>query len=139
MDWDPDAAELVVTSSACYPYFLQEFGKATWDFAPGPGIAVADAEAGLQVGTARLDRGLFTSRWERATAAERDYLRAMAAGGDRPAQSGEVARRLGKRQSSVGPVRASLIYKGLISAPEHGSVAFTVPGMAAFIERQPRA
>jgi len=34
-------------------------------------------------------------------------------------------------------VRANLIAKGLIFAPEHGVVAFTVPGMADFIQRQP--
>lgn len=28
------------------------------------------------------------------------------------------------------------IYKGLVYAPEHGLVAYTVPGMAAFISRQ---
>jgi hypothetical protein len=32
-------------------------------------------------------------------------------------------------------VRAELIARGLIYSPEHGQVAFTVPGMAAFIER----
>jgi hypothetical protein len=39
--------------------------------------------------------------------------------------------------ASFGPARASLISKGLIFAPEHGIVAFTVPGMADFIQRQP--
>lgn len=39
--------------------------------------------------------------------------------------------------SSFGPARASLIAKGLIYASEHGVVAFTVPGMSEFIQRQP--
>jgi hypothetical protein len=39
--------------------------------------------------------------------------------------------------NSFGPVRANLISKGLIFAPEHGIVAFTVPGMADFRQRQP--
>lgn len=65
-------------------------------------------------------------------------MRAMARDGDRKAQSGEVARRLGKPQSSVCPTRANLIYKGLVCALEHGAIAFTVPGMAAFIGRQPK-
>jgi hypothetical protein len=36
----------------------------------------------------------------------------------------------------MGPTRANLIAKGLIYAPQHGAVAFTVPGMAAFIARE---
>jgi hypothetical protein len=40
--------------------------------------------------------------------------------------------------SSLGPTRAQLLSKGLIYSPEYGQVAFTVPGMAAFIERQHR-
>ncbi len=137
VDWASAAAELLVHRSAGYPYFLQEFGKATWNFAPGPHITLADAETGVHVGMASLDRGFFTSRWERATPSERDYMRAMSVDGDSPSQSGEVARRLAKRISSVGPTRAGLIHKGLVYAPEHGVIAFTVPGMADFIARQP--
>jgi hypothetical protein len=44
---------------------------------------------------------------------------------------------MGKKLSSVGPTRGGLINKGLVYAPEHGLVAFTVPGMADFINRQP--
>jgi hypothetical protein len=33
-------------------------------------------------------------------------------------------------------VRAKLISKGLVFAPAHGAIAFTVPGMAEFIARQ---
>jgi hypothetical protein len=44
---------------------------------------------------------------------------------------------LGKRATAVAPTRATLIHKGLIYAPQHGLVAFTVPGMADFINRQP--
>jgi hypothetical protein len=47
-----------------------------------------------------------------------------------------VAQRLGKSMSSLGPARANLIAKGLVWAPEHGQIAFSVPGMSAFIERE---
>lgn len=63
----------------------------------------------------------------------------MAAGGDPGISSGEVATRLGRRVASLGPTRVGLIGKGLVYAPEHGVVAFTVPGMAEFIARQPGA
>lgn len=136
-EWGVGAVELLVDRSAGYPYFLQEFGKATWGFAPAPTFTLADAEAGVQAGTESLDHGFFRSRWDRATPAERDYMRAMAEDGDAPSQSGEVARRLRRRPNLVGPLRANLIRKGLVYAPEHGAIAFTVPGMATFIARQP--
>jgi len=53
-----------------------------------------------------------------------------------PAFLREVATRLGSGTNSFGPARANLLSKGLICAPEHGIVAFTVPGMAEFIQRQ---
>ena len=98
-----------------------------------------DARVGVAAGRATLDAGFFRARWDRATRGEQQYLRAMAADGDAGSPSGEVASRLGKKIQSLGPVRANLIDKGLVYAPEHGVVAFTVPGMAAFITRQPRA
>ena len=60
----------------------------------------------------------------------------MATDGDGPSSSGEVARRLNKTVQQVGPSRANLIHKGLVYAPEHGLIAYTVPGMAHFINRQ---
>lgn len=68
--------------------------------------------------------------------AERDYLAAMAVDGEGPSLSGEVTTRMGKRVQSLGPARAGLISKGLIYSPEHGKIAFTVPGMADFIRRR---
>jgi hypothetical protein len=135
--WADDAVDAIVVRSAGYPYYLQEFGKASWDYAPGPGITLADAEVGIRVGMDSLDHGFFRSRWERAAPTERAYMRAMAADGEGPSQSGEVARRMGKAPAAVGPTRANLISKGIVYAPEHGLIAFTVPGMAEFIERQP--
>ncbi len=136
VSWALDAVEAIVTRSSGYPYFLQEFGKASWDFAPGPGIELADAEVGIRVGMDSLDHGFFRSRWERASPTERAYMSAMAVDGQGPSQSGEVARRLDKEPAAVGPTRANLIHKGLVYAPEHGLIGFTVPGMAEFIARQ---
>lgn len=135
--WEEAATELVVRESGCYPYFLQQFGYDTWDGAAGPDvISLEDARLGVAVGKHKLDNGFFRSRWDRATRAEQTYLRQMALDGDAGSQTAVVAERLGRSPSSLGPTRAKLIGKGLVYAPEHGVVAFTVPGMAAFIDRQ---
>jgi hypothetical protein len=134
--WDDGAIALVVEASGRYPYFLQQFGQETWSVAAGPVIARHDAALGVAHGTNDLDNGFFRVRWDRATRAEQAYLRAMAIDRDEGSSSSEVATRLSRKPASLGPARAALISKGLIYAPEHGIVAFTVPGMAAFIGRQ---
>ncbi|HET7397356.1 MAG TPA: ATP-binding protein [Intrasporangium sp.] len=135
--WHTDAMVHVTSAAGGYPYFLQEFGQATWRVADGDEITADDARIGVAEGTRQLDAGFFRARWDRATPGERDYLRAMAVDGAGPSSSGEVAARLGKSHTSLGPVRAKLIGKGLVYAPEHGQIAYTVPGMAAFITRTP--
>jgi len=130
------AVETLVEASSGYPYFLQEFGKAIWDIAPRSPFTKRDADNAVALGIAELDNGFFPARWERATQAERAYLTAMASGEDSDMTSGAIAERLGKTTQSLGPTRAQLIAKGLIYAPEHGVVRFSVPGMAEFIVRQ---
>ena len=135
-NWTQEALAAVVDAAGGYPYFLQEYGSAAWNVAGGPMITAADAAVAKQLGEAKLDAGFFASRWARATAAEREYLRAMAADAGQPSMSGTVAARLGRIPSAMGPARASLIAKGLVYAPEHGQIAYTVPGMAQYIGRQ---
>jgi AAA ATPase domain len=138
VQWRKNALEHTVAASGAYPFFLQTFGRHIWDAAVGPSvITLDDARVGSLLAAEQLDRGFFQSRWDRATPYQRRYLTAMAVDGDGPASSGDVAGRLGRKLSALGPVRAELIAKGLIYAPEHGQVAFTTPGMAGFIERLP--
>jgi hypothetical protein len=134
--WLDEALQATIAAADGYPYFLQEFGAAIWNVALGPTITEHDAASGILLGQAKLDGGFFRSRWDRATATEQTYLRAMADDDGEDSRTPTVASRLGRAVGNVGPIRAGLIGKGLIYAPEHGRVAFTVPGMAAFIRRQ---
>jgi hypothetical protein len=130
-----DALRIVLDATDGYPYFIQEYGQAIWNLSPTKVFTEDDARAAVGFGLEHLDGGFFRARWERATPAERRFLRAMAADQDSPSQTAEVARRLGLRITSLGPSRANLMAKGLVYAPEHGLVAYTVPGMAAFVNR----
>ena len=138
VSWEEAAVSYVVKETRSYPYFLQEYGQATWNAAGGTTLTYNDARVGAESGQAHLDAGFYRARWERAAPAQRAYLQAMAQDGEGPSQSGEVATRLGKTSTGVGPIRDSLIKKGLIYSPEHGQIAYTVPGMADFIARQPQ-
>lgn len=134
--WEESALERVVRASGRYPYFIQQFGQKAWDAATGSAIDLQSAELGVARGLQELDNGFFRTRWDRATASEKRYMQAMCPEGDEGVGSGMVAGRLKKSIGSLGPTRANLIHKGLIYAPDHGIVRFTVPGMAAFIDRQ---
>jgi hypothetical protein len=134
--FQPAALQTLLHAAGGYPYFIQEFGKAIWDIAPETPFTADDAELAVAAGRAQLDAGFFPSRWERATKAERRYLLHMAEDGDAGSSTTAVAERMGTTVNSLGPARSGLIGKGLIYAPEHGKVSFTVPGMADFIRRQ---
>lgn len=60
----------------------------------------------------------------------------MAKDGEDGSKTGTVAERLQVRPASLSPARQNLIEKGIIYMPERGRVAFTVPNMASFIQRQ---
>jgi len=138
VSWDDDAVQFVLDELRGYPYFLQQFGRTVWDAAVGPDVlTLEDATIGITEGQQRLDAGFCASRWERATNAEREILRAMARDSGETSRIGDITDRLGKASSrSLGPARASLINKGIIYSPEHGTIAYTVPGMADYVLRR---
>lgn len=133
-----EALDILVAEARNYPYFLQEFGSAMWTVATASPFTSQNAEAATALGRAKLDSGFFPARWERATPAERDYMKAMALDGDAGSRSSDVASRLSKTPQALAPVRASLITKGIIYSPQRSFIAYTVPGMANFIERYRR-
>jgi hypothetical protein len=63
----------------------------------------------------------------RLTPSEKRFLRAVAELGPGAHRTGDIADMLGVKVTSVGPVRAKLIRKGMVYSPAHGDMAFTVP------------
>jgi hypothetical protein len=136
--WDEEAVVQALSIAGGYPYFLQAVGKHVWDAARTSPITVDDVSVGGGYARREVDEGLYRSRWERATAAQKSLLRALgAAGGELPVGVSELAAAMDKRRvSDLSMARNELIKKGLVYAPERGLLAFTVPGMADFIARQ---
>ncbi len=130
-----DAIDAIQIATEGYPYFLQEWGRQSWDVADSSPIDSDDVATASKAALAQLDASFFRVRFERLTPKEKEYLRAMAALGPGPHRSGEIAQQLGKMVNSVGPVRNSLIQKGMIFSPDHGGTAFTVPMFDAYMRR----
>ncbi|BEH01991.1 MAG: ATP-binding protein [Propionibacteriaceae bacterium] len=133
------AAMYQVTSG--YPYFIQAYGKVVWDLAPASPITADDIAVATPEAEAELAVGFFGSRYERATPAEREYLRAIAELAD-PDSSTEgvatsaVAEKLDRTPQSLSPARDALLKKGLVYACERGQVAFTVPHFGRYLRAQ---
>lgn len=118
-----------------YPYFLQEWGKQCWDTAERCPITAEDVEIAIPTAISALDGSFFRVRFDRMTPSEKRYLRAMADLGEGPYNSTAIAEHLSRKPSSFGPVRASLVAKGMIYTPGYGQSAFTVPLFDAFMRR----
>ncbi len=134
VSYEESAARRVVSESAGYPYFIQEYGLELWNQAEGSPITSADVEAVREIVTDSLARNFFGTRFQLATDAEQRYLAAMASLDDSPYRSAEVARAYGaKDQRGVSIHRDGLIQKGLIWAPRRGQLDFTVPLFAEYL------
>lgn len=137
--WGAEALKVALAAARGYPYFLQVFGHAVWDVAARSPITPQDARLGVARGQRELDASFFGVRWERATPAQRAYLRALAEAGRDEATREAIALSAGRRPGDLSVARQELIRKGLLYSPDRGTVAFTVPGMADFVLRQPGA
>jgi hypothetical protein len=148
VEYEQKALDALYEKSGGYPYFVQAYGKATWDHAPRSPITAADVRVAAPEAETELAVGFFGSRYERATPAEREYMRAMAALSatdradpaddlDAAVPTAEIARSLARRPASLSPARDALIKKGLIYSGERGTVAFTVPHFGRYLRTQP--
>lgn len=142
--YDDEALAALYAATGGYPYFIQAYGKATWDLAPTSPISLNDVHVAAPYAEEELAVGFFGSRYERATPGEREYLRAMsevAAAAEETDEvetvaTADVAAQLGKKPQSLSPARDALLKKGLIYSGERGRIAFTVPHFGRYLREQ---
>lgn len=132
---EAEALSKIFEQTRGYAYFVQEWGKHSWDVAAKSPITASDVEIAATTAIAALDESFFRVRFDRLTPAEKRYLRAMAELGAGPHRSGDIAEELGRVVTSLGPTRNKLITKGMIWSPHHGDTAFTVPLFDEFMLR----
>jgi hypothetical protein len=138
--FEPAALDALYAAADGYPYFVQAYGKVTWDVAAASPITADDVAMAAPVAEAELAVGFFGSRYDRATPAEREYMHAMAElGGPQgnAVATSEVAVSLGRKPASLSPARDSLIKKGLVYSAERGQIAFTVPHFGRYLLNHP--
>ncbi len=133
--YTPAALAEILAQTKGYPYFLQEWGKHSWQCAAHSPIEKEDAVAATDLAISELDASFFRVRFDRLTPGEKRYLRAMAELGPGPHRSGDIAHLLNKEVQAVAPTRATLINKGMIYSPSHGDNNFTVPLFDEYMKR----
>ena len=133
--FEPSALTEVYHLTNGYPYFLQEWGYVAWNEATSSPITLQVIQDATVTVIPRLDENFFRVRYERLTPSEKNFLRAMAELGADAHRTGDIADILGVKVTSLGPVRAKLINKGMIYSPAHGDLAFTVPLFREFMIR----
>jgi hypothetical protein len=137
VDFEADAIAATLEWTAGYPFYIQQLGKHAWNLASSSPISLAVIERAEPAAQAALDQTMYEVRMQRATSAERRYMRAMAELGSGPYRSGDVARAVGKPTTALSPIRQSLLEKGLIYATEdYGHIDFTVPRFDEYLRRQ---
>jgi len=135
VEFEGGAVSEIISQTGGYPYFLQEWGKHVWDVAQKSPITSNDVHEASVQAIAALDESFFRVRFDRLTPAEKHYLRAMAELGTGPTRSGSIADALKREVTALGPIRQSLINKGMVWSPNHGDIAFTVPLFDEFMKR----
>jgi hypothetical protein len=125
----------ILKQTSGYPYFIQEWGKHSWNIAEQSPIDESDARQATVAALAELDASFFRVRFDKLTPTEKQYMRAMAELGPGLHRSGDIAEKLNKKVTSVAPIRNALIGKGMIYSPSHGDTAFTVPLFDGFMKR----
>lgn len=133
--FEPAALHEIFRHTKGYPYFLQEWGYQCWNHATASPITLQVVRDASAIVSKRLDDNFFRVRFDRLTPREKNYLRAMAELGAGPYRTGDVADKLGVKITTLGPVRASLVKKGMAYSPSHGEMAFTVPLFDEFMRR----
>ncbi|BAN53037.1 MULTISPECIES: ATP-binding protein [Pseudomonas] len=130
------ALQEIVVRTKGYPFFLQEWASTAWNCAEGPEISLDDVVQSYSETLALLDAGFFRVRIDQLTPSEVLFVRAMSQLGDGPYAVGDIAKAMGRTQSSLGPIRAKVIAKGMAYSTDHGVLDFTVPLFAEFMRRQ---
>lgn len=133
--FDNDALHEIFYLTKGYPYFLQEWGYQSWNQALISPIGLKVIQETSELVSKRLDDNFFRVRFDRLTPREKTFLRGMAELGEGPYRTGDIAEILGTKINILGPVRASLIKKGMVYSPSHGDMAFTVPLFNEFMRR----
>lgn len=134
--WQTTALQTVVERAQGYPYFLQVYGDEVWRAAGHPDRGGELTTDHVELAQVEVDvdlTELYRARWAKATPKEREVLTVMAHADQREVARRDIATALNTDTTALSMVRQSLLDKGIVDAPAHGKLAFTVPGFGHYV------
>jgi len=124
---ESDALSLLVSESAGYPFFVQEFASAAWLAHAGSRITLDDVQRSIPGVRRILDDTFYDARFSRLTPREIAYVLALADLGPGQHSSGEIANTFGQKSPNLASIRNQLIKKDVIYSPISGMAEFRIP------------
>lgn len=100
---EPAALNSIVNRARGYPFFLQEWASIAWNKAEGPEITIDDVNQSYAETLTSLDAGFFRGVTDRLTSSEVRFVEIMSELGDGPYAMADIAKAMGRTQSSLGP------------------------------------
>lgn len=131
------ANALTAAAEACagLPYMMQLVGYRIWDQNPDqPRISLADAQAGISLAKREFAERMLEPLYRCLSDGDLHYLGAMLQDEDE-SRTVEIADRMGVSKSYAGQYKLRLLEKGAICEPRRGRVAFNLPGLREYLER----
>lgn len=135
VEFEEEAVDRIIELTKGYPYFIQEMCSTIWSNHDSKEIPLEVVEQNIVATNKILDAGFFQVRYDRCTAKEKEFIAAMVKCGELPCTIANVAKKMSRSPTSIAPLRAQLINKGLIYATSYGEIDFTVPQFDEFIRR----
>ncbi len=132
-----EAIKYILNATGNYPYFIQQYGRILWKLSNGIGYEFTkdDAENVYNEYIEKIDDSFFSTRFNKSTKAEKNFLLAMVSFDKFPCSTKELAIKMNSNQSKISPIRNNLINKGLLYAPSYGEIDFTVPFFDDYLRR----
>lgn len=136
--YSDEAVDAIIDYTEGYPYFIQELCSTIWTSSDSRCVSLETVLECTSLTDIRLDEGFFSVRYDRCTPRQKEFLIAMVRCGELPCTLANVAHYMGRDVSSIGPLRAQLISRGLIYSAARGEVDFTVPQFDRYLRRAER-
>ena len=138
VSYSDEAVDAIIDYTEGYPYFIQELCSTIWTSSESKRISLDTVHECSSLTDDRLDGGFFSVRYDRCTPRQKEFLIAMVRCGELPCTLANVAHCMGRDVSSIGPLRAQLISKGMIYSAARGEVDFAVPQFDRYLRRTER-
>lgn len=136
--YSDEAVNAIIDYTEGYPYFIQELCSIIWTSSDNKCISLETVLECTSLTDIRLDEGFFSVRYDRCTPRQKEFLVAMVRCGGLPCTLANVAHYMERDVSSIGPLRAQLISKGMIYSTASGEVDFTAPQFDRYLRRTER-